>query len=196
MTRVNGETPCAPSVHRAYDKRIATKRVGIESLTLAGLLGVALPAAGQEVVFSPEATETCLAAAEDALARTACIGKAADACMAGPDGGSNAGIGACLVAEAGFWEAHRERAFGALIEIETRNAAELEALGSAAPSSIEALQAMDRAWAAWRDAACAYEVSQWGGGSGGGPAEAACVMELTGKQALALEAWLRARSGP
>ena len=46
---------------------------------------------------------------------------------------------------------------------------------------------MQRAWIAWRDAACLYEVSQWGGGTGGGPAGADCMMRLAGEQALALE---------
>lgn len=164
-------------------------------LTLAvGLL--ALPAAGQEVGFSPEATEACVAAAEDTLGRTACIGRAADACMAGPDGGTTAGMSACLAAEGAFWAEHVERAYGALVEIETRNAGELAGLGSAAPSPLDALEAMQLAWQGYRDAACAYEVSQWGGGSGGGPAEAACFLRLTGRQALALEDRLKAATGP
>jgi uncharacterized protein YecT (DUF1311 family) len=46
---------------------------------------------------------------------------------------------------------------------------------------------MQRAWIGYRDAACDYERAQWGGGSGGGPATAGCLMRLTGEQALALE---------
>ncbi|HET9069897.1 MAG TPA: lysozyme inhibitor LprI family protein [Amaricoccus sp.] len=164
--------------------------------SLAILLLLATPAIAQEISFSPEATEACVAAAEDALGRMGCVGRSADACIEGPGGESNAGIGACLVAERDFWEGHRERALGALVEIETRNSEELASLGSAAPSSIEALRAMDGAWIAWRDAACAYEVSQWGGGSGGGPAEAQCLMRMTGRQALALEDRLKAATGP
>ena len=46
---------------------------------------------------------------------------------------------------------------------------------------------MQRAWIGWRDATCDYERAQWGGGTGGGPATVACLMRLTGEQALYLE---------
>ena len=52
---------------------------------------------------------------------------------------------------------------------------------------------MQRAWIAYRDAACAYEASQWGGGTGAGPAATGCMMTLTGRQALALEERLASR---
>jgi uncharacterized protein YecT (DUF1311 family) len=52
---------------------------------------------------------------------------------------------------------------------------------------------MQRAWIGYRDAACAYEESQWGGGTGGGPASVDCAMRLTARQALALEARLAQR---
>ncbi len=44
-----------------------------------------------------------------------------------------------------------------------------------------------------RTAACAYEASRWGGGTGAGPAATACFLDLTGRQALALEARLEER---
>ena len=69
--------------------------------------------------------------------------------------------------------------------------AELKELGSAAPSPAAALREMQRAWTAYRDAACAYEASTWGGGHRGGPAANQCMMLLTGRQALALEDRLR-----
>ena len=45
---------------------------------------------------------------------------------------------------------------------------------------------MQRSWIAFRDAACSYEASRWGGGSGAGPAATGCVMQLTARQALRL----------
>ena len=50
-----------------------------------------------------------------------------------------------------------------------------------------ALRAMQRAWIGFRDATCDYERSLWGGGTGGGPATAACLMRMTGEQTLYLE---------
>ena len=67
--------------------------------------------------------------------------------------------------------------------------AEMKTLGSAAPAQVPALREMQRSWIAFRDAACGYEASRWGGGSGAGPAASACVMELTARQALRLIAY-------
>ena len=38
------------------------------------------------------------------------------------------------------------------------------------------------------DATCDYDYSQWGGGTGGGPAIAGCMMRMTGEQAIYLRA--------
>jgi uncharacterized protein YecT (DUF1311 family) len=79
------------------------------------------------------------------------------------------------------------------MDLDKAAAAELQELGSAAPPPAVALREMQRAWIAWRDAACDYEVSQWGGGTGGGPAWSQCAMQMTGEQALALEERLAQR---
>ena len=65
--------------------------------------------------------------------------------------------------------------------------AELKAEGLDVPPVAEALRAMQRAWIAYRDASCDYERAQWAGGTGGGPATAACLMRHTGVKALELE---------
>jgi uncharacterized protein YecT (DUF1311 family) len=164
-----------------------------------GVFGLlAGPAAAQTGFgpFSPEPTESCLAAAADPIGQEACIGKAAMACIDGPNGSTNVGVGFCFGAEHDFWDARLNAAYAALVALEEANTNELTELGSAAPSTADALRAMERAWIAYRDAACEYEVSTWGGGSGGGPAGAQCMMTLTGRQALALETRHRAAAGP
>lgn len=150
-------------------------------------------AAAEDVPYSAEATETCLAAAGNLAARRACIGRSAEACAATPDGQTTVGTGACYAREHDLWDARLNAAYGALMAREEEAAAELGELGSAAPSPAAALRDMQRTWIAYRDAACLYEVSQWGGGTGGGPAGQACMMEMTGEQALALEERLAAR---
>ena len=102
-------------------------------------------------------------------------------------------MGFCYGAEYDYWDARLNAAYGALMAMEKAAEAELGELGSAAPSPAAALRDMQRAWIGYRDAACLYEVSQWGGGTGGGPAGAGCMMQITGEQALALEARLAAR---
>jgi uncharacterized protein YecT (DUF1311 family) len=157
------------------------------------LMLAAGPAAAQDVAFAPVATETCLAAAGDEAAKEACVGKAAEACIDTPDGQTTVGMGFCYGAERDWWDARLNAAYGELMAMETAVEAELKELGSAAASPAAALREMQRAWIGYRDAACLYEVSQWGGGTGGGPAGAACMMQLTGEQALALEGRLAAR---
>jgi uncharacterized protein YecT (DUF1311 family) len=157
------------------------------------LVALAGPVGAEDIAFSAEATERCLSAAADLAGREACVGRSADACMATPDGGTTVGMGFCLDREREFWDGRLNAAYGALMTLEAAAEAELKELGSAAPSPAAALKAMQRAWIGYRDAACEYEASQWGGGTGAGPAANGCAMTLTGRQALALEDELAAR---
>ena len=152
--------------------------------TLVAAALAAWPASAEDLRFSPEATETCLGRVPS---REGCIGYAADECTGSPGGSTTVGMGYCYGQEFEYWDARLNAAYAALMAIERAQDAEIKELGSAAPSTAEALRAMQRAWIAYRDAACDYERSQWGGGTGGGPASAACMMGLTGSQALALE---------
>jgi uncharacterized protein YecT (DUF1311 family) len=163
------------------------------ALGLQLLAALAGPAAGQEIPFIAAATEACLGAAADPAGREACVGRSAEACMATPDGHTTVGMGFCLDRERAYWDGRLNAAYGALMELEAAVERELAELGSAAPSPAAALREMQRAWIGYRDAACAYEASQWGGGTGAGPAAVGCLMALTGRQALALEERLAGR---
>lgn len=155
-------------------------------LRLALALLLLAPAAwAQSPAFSPAPTEACLAGAADASARAACVGRSADACMASDGGSSTAGMAMCLDGEARFWDARLNAAYAALLPVE--QAADRDNEGLGAPSAAAALRDMQRAWIVWRDAACAFERSQWGGGTGAGPAGLQCLMQLTAEQALDLE---------
>ena len=170
---------------------------------MTGVPGVALlcclaaaAAAAQGVVFLPEATDSCVAAAADLAGREACVGRSANACMDTPEGSTTVGMSYCLHGELTYWNARLTGAYRTLLELEETAASDLSGLGSAAPSPAAALREMQRAWTAYRDAACAYEVSTWGGGTGGGPAGEDCMMRLTARQALVLEDRLRVAAGP
>jgi uncharacterized protein YecT (DUF1311 family) len=143
-------------------------------------------AAAEEMVFDPAPTESCLAAEPSGLA--SCVGHAADACMLENEmGETTIGMGFCLSQEWEWWDARLNAAYAALMTAHEAADAAMKAEGLEAPSVAEALRAMQRAWIGYRDAACDYERAQWGGGTGGGPATAGCLMRLTGEQALALE---------
>ena len=154
---------------------------------------MALPAAAQDLPFSPKATEACLEAATDQAGREACIGQSAEACYSRDGVYSNYAVGICFGAEADYWDVRLNTAYLALIRAETEMLDDLRKIGATAPDTVTALRDMQRAWIPYRDAACWYEYSTWGGGSGGGPANAECLMHLTGRQALEMEARLAER---
>ncbi|MEM6577042.1 MAG: lysozyme inhibitor LprI family protein [Pseudomonadota bacterium] len=153
-----------------------------------------IAALAQDIPWNPDATEACLTSSSDTSEREACIGRSADTCIDTPDGYTTVGMSFCLGKEAQYWDARLNLAYKDLLAFETSIDAELAELGSAAPSMSKALREMQRAWITYRDTTCAYEASQFGGGTGSGPAAAQCVMRLTGAQALELEAWLAQKS--
>jgi uncharacterized protein YecT (DUF1311 family) len=112
-----------------------------------------------------------------------CPGQAAQACMTAPGGDSTLGMMACLEAELGYWQGRLDAALAARASATTGEGAEADARIAAR------LDGMQAAWVAFRDAACLYEQAQWLGGSGAGPATAACHLRETARQALRLEGW-------
>lgn len=146
-------------------------------------LAFAAPLSAQDLPFEPELIEACL---EDDGGRD-CIGLAASRCAATPDGRSTVGTGFCYGAERDWWDARLNRLYRSLMTQEEGRDAEMKEIGATVMEIAPALRDMQRAWMLFRDAACMYEYSQWGGGTGAGPAHAACMMQITAEQALALE---------
>ncbi len=144
-------------------------------------------AAAQDLPFEPDRIEACLEAGE----AEQCIGRAAEHCASTPDGSTTVGLGFCYGQERDWWDARLNRVYGDLMDQEKAIDDEMAEIGSRAPKRAPALLSMQRAWIVFRDAACSYEYTQWGGGTGGGPANAACLMKLTGQQTLLLESNLQ-----
>lgn len=140
------------------------------------------------LTFSPKATEACLKAAGDMAAERLCIGASANACMEATEGGySTYGMGGCISREIDYWDARLNAAYKEAMK-SAKQADKDNGAGTNGPQSqAVALRDMQRAWIPYRDAACLWEYSKWGGGTGGGPASASCLMTLTGEQALVLE---------
>ena len=161
-------------------------------LILIGLAVWAGQAQAQDLRYSDDATVACVFAAETPAGQKACIGTSAGACIdATSDGGTTVGTGACLGRELDYWDKRLNAGYKVLTGKAKSVDAEMRELGSSAPSLEESLRAMQREWIRWRDATCDFERAQWGGGTGGGPATASCLMRLTGEQALYLETvWL------
>lgn len=145
---------------------------------------LATPAAAQDLVFDGSRIAACYSNVFGNEAR-ACIGAEAERCMTETPGGtSTAGMSGCLSLEHDWWDARLNAVYA-----EVRAAArDMDATaGEYAPSQADALVAMQRAWIAFRDERCAYERSWWGGGTGGGPATMACLMQMTAEQVIYLE---------
>jgi len=173
----------------------------IRSISRAGYLGIVglmlIPATESLAapMFNPAATETCVSQAQSASKSLSgytvldCVGRAARACMNSPGGDTTIGMIDCLQGELHYWDKRLNASYAKRMADAKKQDAEMRAPKSAAPSLEEALRKMQRNWIAYRDAACLYEQSQWQGGTGGGPATAACQMHETARQTLKLEGW-------
>ncbi|PZF78056.1 DUF1311 domain-containing protein [Aestuariivirga litoralis] len=156
---------------------------------------VLISPAHSDPLFSPELTSACVSAAVSAspgLSGSAvldCIGKASQACMTSPGGDTTIGMVDCLQGELAYWDKRLNAAYAKRLAVARKDDAEMKSARTAKVSVEESLRNMQRAWIAFRDAACLYEQVQWMGGSGGGPATAACRLQETARQALRLEGW-------
>lgn len=157
-------------------------RIALLAVMLAG------PVAAQEQVFDASVAEACLESIGVSGAFEQCIGDAAEQCMENSEGGQTTiGMSQCLQAEAQWWDTVLNASFGELLAFSKQMDA---ANGGGVPSQEAALRDMQRAWIGYRDAKCGFERSQWGRGSGAGPAVAACLMEETAQQTRVLKSAL------
>lgn len=154
------------------------------------LVAFAGPVAASDLAFDPRPLTTCL---EDAVEPATCIGVGAEACTEQDGGYTTLGFGFCYAAERDWWDAELNDTYRRLMSAERAVDDEMEKTGAAVPRRAPALRAMQHAWITYRDTSCAYAYVQFGGGTGGGPAHAACEMTMTARQALALQAHLAGR---
>ncbi|WP_379140389.1 lysozyme inhibitor LprI family protein [Paracoccus pacificus] len=159
----------------------------VVSLLALGATTASAQESAAEPKFDSAILDECLDARRDGDGDPfACIGRAANRCMETPEGGTTVGTSYCLKQELDRWDLMLNEAYGAALTEAEATDAEMKELGSAAPQQAPLLRDMQRKWIAFRDVACAYEESKWGGGSGGGPASVQCAMKLTAQQYLNL----------
>lgn len=185
-------SPVALPVARAARRTAAAALLGLALLS-GGALAQPAP---EGLTYDPHAIDSCLSGKADWSARTACIGVASGACMAAPGGASTAGMTDCLEVERLQWDARMNHAYDqAMARAKSADRAGREGDGkdgtgkdgAGATPRADSLRDMQRKWIAFRDAACANAASWYDGGSAAGPALQSCLMEQTGRQALALE---------
>ena len=145
-------------------------------------------AAAQDLQYSNDLTAACVYAQPTLAGQKTCIGRSAQACMdATSMGNTTVGMGGCVSYELEYWDTRLNAAYKTQLAKAKAWDVEMRELGSSAESMEDALRNMQRSWIPWRDATCGFERAQWGGGTGGGPATYACLVRLTGEQALYLE---------
>ncbi|PCJ05572.1 MAG: hypothetical protein COB16_15175 [Rhodobacteraceae bacterium] len=156
-------------------------------MTLAALL-LSTAVTAQDLRYSDQASQSCVDQAVTSEAKRACVGESASVCIdATADGSTTIGMMQCLDNEHDYWDARLNRIYKQVQTDAKALDAEMAEIGSSAPKTAPALRDMQRAWITYRDATCDFELSQWGGGSGGGPAVLSCVLQMTGAQAIYLE---------
>ncbi len=142
----------------------------------------------QELVFSMNATDDCIADVGHPGTVGQCIGQSAALCMEQNAGGETTiGMTACLGRELAVWDERLNAAHAVLMKQARAADRELDEPGASAPRAVPALRAMQRSWIAFRDARCSFEAALWSGGTGAGPAFLQCRMEETGRQTLYLQ---------
>lgn len=153
-------------------------------------------AQAEGLVFDPSHSLECanrvFASPTPNLSRAnACITLSSERCVMDTQGGnSTAGMAGCADRGHQMWDAELNRIYHILREQEARATEQNRRISDRIPSSEEALVDMQRAWITYRDARCSYAYSQFGGGTGGGPALTGCLETMTGEQALYLRAHL------
>ncbi|MDO5658064.1 MAG: lysozyme inhibitor LprI family protein [Paracoccus sp. (in: a-proteobacteria)] len=153
---------------------------------------LAAPAAAQDGA-GPDAAallDGCLdgARAQDQLsAWDSCIGVVSRACLEASGGSSTVAIATCLRQEYELWDARLNQSYQAVLAASEATDKEMAELGSAAEAQAPLLREMEQSWTRFRDAACAYERSRWGGGTGGGPAALDCMIRLTAQHSVWLQ---------
>jgi len=155
--------------------------------TLGACLFLASQAVAQEVPYQPADLEDCLQT--DFANPYQCIGVGADACFV-RSGGSNVELGFCYAAERDDWDVRLNATYQQLLSSQAETTASLREWREDHPDLVDQMRTMQRNWIAYRDAACEWDYLNWGGGSGGGPAFASCIMRLTAQQTIFLENWL------
>jgi uncharacterized protein YecT (DUF1311 family) len=137
----------------------------------------------------PDATATCVAAARTDADRQACIGLAAQACIAAIPKADDTDAAACLNTEAAWWQTRMREAYARMQakseKLDRRFAAQM---GSVSPTLTEDLAKTQEAWQAWTDQRCFFEAMQRRGKLDRPRVASACQLHRIAEQALYLDA--------
>lgn len=140
------------------------------------------PAFAQDLTFSADDVDICLAGSDSPDHWETCIGQAASRCMSlSPGGDTTYGMNGCLALELDWWDTKLNAEYKRLMS-------EVTDFDNEAGFSIsDGLRDMQRAWIGYRDAKCGFEAAQYGTGTLGSTITYDCLMQMTAEQALYLQ---------
>ncbi len=144
--------------------------------------------AAQELVFSMQASESCLSEMSGDTDPLACLGNSASRCMEETDGGySRLGTLGCIQAELVGWE---DRMNGSFAQMQVKDQiADTEEGAQEVFGPM--LQKMQREWLDYRNARCDYIGAKEGGDEAFEERRDWCRLEMTGLQTLLLRDLVR-----
>jgi uncharacterized protein YecT (DUF1311 family) len=146
------------------------------------------PLAAQQVPFSPEATETCLAEST-AADLSLCVGKSADACAKAIPGATEIDRAICLNAETGWWRERMDTAYALVDERAAFLDMEFaQAISQGGAKMTVDLAEMQAAWKDWSEKRCFFAAIERRGRPDRGEVASACMLHQTAEQALLLDA--------
>lgn len=131
--------------------------------------------------------EACYLAAEDADARTACIGQMAETCMETEEGGySTLGMASCNSGEMRVWDFFLNTEFKNTMDWAKAADADEGINFPEFANRAESLRDAQRAWIAFRDAECGLAYAQWGAGSMRHISGTSCLLQMTAERTIEL----------
>ena len=155
-------------------------------LASAFLFNVAATLASDQIVYSDDATKSCLNAATTPDAQNACIGLSMQACTVANDYGSTTtGMNECAGKETDFWDKRLNALYASYLE--SAEAIDKEDAASGNDKIADALRDMQRAWIPFRDATCAFQYSLGRGGTIASNFSTGCYLDMTAEQYLYLQ---------
>lgn len=140
------------------------------------LVFLPLGAFAQDVVVDYESVLRCFSEAPTGNGLPDCLGSSANKCQAVPGNGTTLGIARCIQAETEVWDGFLNQQYRL----------RREELAKQGAGFSEQLQAVQRAWIAFRDAECGLQFDLWSDGSIRTIVAASCIMDETAERALEL----------
>lgn len=163
------------------------RHVSILAAIFAGGLGSPGMATEHEVTAHGHILTGCYDGAEETDAKAQCLGQMSTECMETQDGGySTLGMTSCLSAEAEVWDGYLNSEYRVTRDYMKSADADEAVYFPAYAVRAEKLLDAQRAWIAYRDAACALDYAEWGSGSMRNIAFADCMMQMTAERTIEL----------